>query len=99
MPRLRRLSKSFIVLRKKLLYAFGNNTIKCTNEINTKIIDRYSKILEDIDVNNDSTEILVSEMSESHKQSIKLIEEKLGTTYKHLYIIEVALYLKEIENK
>ncbi len=99
MPRLRRLSKSFIVLRKKLLSEYKNDTVKCTNEINKKIIDRYSNILADIEVNNESSEILVSEMNDSDKESIKLIEQKLGTTYKHLYIIEVALYLKDIKCK
>lgn len=96
MPRIRRLPKSFIVLRKKLISAFKNDTIKCTNLINKKIIERYSGVLDDIEINNESTEILVSEMSESDKESIKLIEQKLGTTYKHLYIIEVSLYLKDI---
>ena len=99
MPRLRRLSKSFIVLRKKLLSEFKNDTVKCTNEINKKIIDRYSDVLEEIILNTENTEILVSEMNDSDKESIKLIEQKLGTTYKHLYIIEVALYLKDIEGK
>jgi|LakMenEpi03May11_1017334.scaffolds.fasta_scaffold00001_29 hypothetical protein len=99
MPRLRRLSKSFIVLRKKLLSIFNNDTVKCTNEINKKIIDRYSSVLSYVDLNTENTEILVSEMSESDKQSINLIEKKLGTTYKHLYIIEVVLYLKDIQGK
>jgi len=99
MPRIRRVTKSFITLRKKLLYNFKNNTVKCTREINQNIIDRYSEVINCIDIDNNSSEIFVSEMTETEKESIKIIEQKLGTTYKHLYIIEVALYLKNIERK
>ena len=98
MIRIRFINQSFIELRKSILNSiYNNNSLKLNNEINKRIIERFDDILDDIEFNNAKKEIVVTEPIEPLSTKINEINDKLGLTYKQLYILEVAMYLKEIK--
>jgi hypothetical protein len=99
MIRIRFINQSFIELRKLILNSiYNNNSLKLNNEINKRIIERFDNILDDIEFNDNKREIVVTEPAEPISTKINEINNKLGLTYKQLYILEVAMYLKEIKN-
>ena len=95
----RYIPKSFANLRKQLLNFFNGSPRKMNYTINERIIDRYFDIANSLEKDDERGQMMVTLNDQETNDKIDLINNRLGTTYRQLYIIEVTMYLKEIKEK
>lgn len=90
---------SFVELRKEVIRHHNGSPRKMNYEVNKRIVDKYLDFVKNnTEFNNDKSDIMITFCDKETESNIDLINERLGTTYRQLYILEVVMYLQEIKN-